>query len=560
MNYQEIGSRIQEQRKHIRKVSQEKMADDLMMYQADISNLEKGKKGSGITDLEKLSHIAEYLGISLDSLIFGTKEKMKPYFKKKTQIVKSKLTKEQKISLAEVMGRNEKDIKADVYSAEEYSVCVIRQSLRRGDSILDLFDNENKPIIDLPLDRYQLYTFYGNDVVASVTVVQTTLLENTTPCYIDWLTNLIPQKCLDVTDVLRHLIPFVPLAQFEDDKKKKDEYYALCGIRREKLLALGTDNPVLYIESAYVKNDCRQNGILTLNMDVLRKMFKDAIIWLNMEPSLDDELKGDGHITPRHSTMDITQITLNNLIAEKLGFTVDPDLWGIDVKDEETGNEDRIQVRKCAYIIPSIYEEILKDDDGLVEKGRLLQKLKQDKDRENVKDEKELKLEVREDGATMDISGFEFVTLQNNIDFENMRIANIRYYIHSSPANHGVGMCVDDGVATEMVLEDEKTKKKYFCTLTSFDCDHELFITDKPIKDTYFAIYDSEDDWEKMEEISDKSLAFYPHEPEGEVNLEGTMIKPVFDLLYSLEKLDTHHTDKIIERIKGKSLKDALRK
>ena len=47
MNYLEIGKqigkRIQEQRKYIKRVSQEKMADDLFMYQADISNLEKGK-------------------------------------------------------------------------------------------------------------------------------------------------------------------------------------------------------------------------------------------------------------------------------------------------------------------------------------------------------------------------------------------------------------------------------------------------------------------------------------------------------------------------------------
>ncbi len=117
MNNQEIGRRIREQRKYIKRVSQEKMADDLLMYQADISNMEKGKKGSGIADLDKLNLIADYLGISLDFLIFGTKEKMTPYFKKKTTIEEGTLSKEMKMELARLTGRNEKDIKAKVYQA-----------------------------------------------------------------------------------------------------------------------------------------------------------------------------------------------------------------------------------------------------------------------------------------------------------------------------------------------------------------------------------------------------------------------------------------------------------
>ena len=48
-----IGKRIQEERKYLRRISQEKMAEDLGMYQADISNMEKANSGSGITDLVK---------------------------------------------------------------------------------------------------------------------------------------------------------------------------------------------------------------------------------------------------------------------------------------------------------------------------------------------------------------------------------------------------------------------------------------------------------------------------------------------------------------------------
>lgn len=57
VDYEKIGRRILEERKYLRRISQEKMAEDLGMYQADISNLEKAKNGSGITDLSKLDSV-----------------------------------------------------------------------------------------------------------------------------------------------------------------------------------------------------------------------------------------------------------------------------------------------------------------------------------------------------------------------------------------------------------------------------------------------------------------------------------------------------------------------
>ncbi len=61
IDYEKIGRRIFEERKYILHISQEKMAEDLGMYQADISNLEHASKSSGIQDLRKLENIADYL-------------------------------------------------------------------------------------------------------------------------------------------------------------------------------------------------------------------------------------------------------------------------------------------------------------------------------------------------------------------------------------------------------------------------------------------------------------------------------------------------------------------
>lgn len=71
LDYDVIASRIREHRKYIRKISQRKMAEDLNMYQPDLSDLENNKPGCGIKDLAKLELIASYLNISLSYLLFG---------------------------------------------------------------------------------------------------------------------------------------------------------------------------------------------------------------------------------------------------------------------------------------------------------------------------------------------------------------------------------------------------------------------------------------------------------------------------------------------------------
>lgn len=70
---EEIGKRIKMLRKQ-KHVSQEKMAEDLFMYQADVSNLEHGKSGSGIDSLQKLNLIADYFDVPFIWLLTGADE------------------------------------------------------------------------------------------------------------------------------------------------------------------------------------------------------------------------------------------------------------------------------------------------------------------------------------------------------------------------------------------------------------------------------------------------------------------------------------------------------
>lgn len=71
LDYDMIASRIREQRKFVKKISQAKMAEDLGMYQPDLSDIENNKPGCGIHDLAKLEVIADYLRVPLRYLLFG---------------------------------------------------------------------------------------------------------------------------------------------------------------------------------------------------------------------------------------------------------------------------------------------------------------------------------------------------------------------------------------------------------------------------------------------------------------------------------------------------------
>ena len=74
LDYDMIAFRIREQRKNNKKVSQKRMAEELGMYQPDLSNMENNKPGCGIQDLAKLEVIADYLCVPLKYLLFGEEE------------------------------------------------------------------------------------------------------------------------------------------------------------------------------------------------------------------------------------------------------------------------------------------------------------------------------------------------------------------------------------------------------------------------------------------------------------------------------------------------------
>lgn len=377
IDYTKIGRRLYEQRKYIRKLSQEKMALELNMYQADISNLENAKDGSGISDLYKLDILADYFGISLEMLLFGKGNKMMDRYmgnKMKLKRTKKRLSKKHKTILAKLTGYPEDIIDPLEYECGEYHVYIIFGGFfsRNGANI-----NDSNGPVEL-LRKMQIFVFYFDEVICAAVAEETTVMHHVIEPIQKELREIIQDDFLRVTDVWRMLNPYWALYEYSAEEKKEEYMYKMFQ-RMDELRAIG-DTKVVYVESIYVLEDYRRLGIFRMCIDVIKDTLGDSIIWLNMEPTAGAELKGPCGYTPNYTVSEIGQINMNASIAERLGFKVDPAPWKrwAEVIDEDGEvSTEIVSIRKCAYYLPKRVRELLKNDGDLVAVGRAQQKIKE---------------------------------------------------------------------------------------------------------------------------------------------------------------------------------------
>ena len=179
IDFDKIGKRIYEQRKYFRKLSQERMAEELGMYQADISNMEKAKKGSGITDLSKLDMIAEYLEIPLETLLFGREDKtMLKYHGSKMKLKKSrkKLTKGHRNALIQLTGLKEEQVTPVAYECGPYMLYTMLENQHMlGTNTGFGDDGEMVPFV---LPKMHTYIFLGTEVIGVMVTAVTHMMQH----------------------------------------------------------------------------------------------------------------------------------------------------------------------------------------------------------------------------------------------------------------------------------------------------------------------------------------------------------------------------------------------
>lgn len=387
IDYEKVGKRIAEERKFIRHVSQEKMAEDLGMYQADISNLEHARKGSGITDLSKLQMIADYLGIPLEALLFGSStdphlvkydSSMEIDAKAGPDSVKNNVHKKVLSVLTDPSA-----IKSCArYTCGPYTTYALIETQMQVKG-----QDEDGNLVGPRLVRWHFYTFFNDTVVANLVAASAIVFQLVHFQEAEWLSTIIPPDILDPLDARRTLNPYIIFWMLEEDEKEKEKYLDLMTGRMTTLLQNAANTPVAFVESVYVSEDARQHGICRMLFDLLHRMNDgNIILWVNMEPTGGEELFSGYRYFPTYTEADISQITINAAIAEKLGLTVDPDLWhreeAVTDHDGKTHTE-TVGIRKCAYWLPQPIREIIKDDGDLVALGRAKQELYYEKHKDD---------------------------------------------------------------------------------------------------------------------------------------------------------------------------------
>lgn len=379
IDYEKIGRRIYEERKYIRHISQEKMAEDLGMYQADISNLEKAKKSSGITDLSKLQLIADYFSLPIENLLFGTSAEahMVNYEGGKMELRMLERNKQkiknaqQKKLLKKLMNTDPSKAVAFTFECGPYTTYVFIEKLTEYQGV----DDEGN-MITKSLPRWHCYTFFNDMCIANMLADQALIFQLVNFNEAAWLHKMIQFDVLDTVDAQRTLNPYIILRQFADNEEDEKQNEDLM-VQRMNALRPVWEKSVFFVESIYVMEDCRQHGICRMLMDILHKA-GDPVIWVNMEPTSGAELNNEHGYFPSYTQTEVSQITLNAAIAEKLGITVDSDTWH---RQEEVVDPDgnthleTVLIRKCAYYIPKDVQEIIKDDGDLVAIGRAKQKV-----------------------------------------------------------------------------------------------------------------------------------------------------------------------------------------
>ena len=132
------------------------------------------------------------------------------------------------------------------------------------------------------LEKTHLYVIYQDEVIGCMTACVTTLMQHIFQPAFEKLKRFIMPDIFELNDTLHVLNPYMlmyhnAITAEEEEKYKEKMYYQMDELRKA-----GENRIIFYVENAYVRDDCRQKGILRMMIDVLKKA--ELVI-----PSLDEQ-------------------------------------------------------------------------------------------------------------------------------------------------------------------------------------------------------------------------------------------------------------------------------
>lgn len=315
MQHRIIAERIRFYRK-VRGWSQTQLAEQLLTTQCVVSNTENAKKGSWIDSLDKLSLVADALGVDLKTLIFGGGI-VNNY---KNVLMTSKTSCEvfgfDDLIISLQIGDDEIELQKafeeagvdDVYDDFEDMVTAFNLTAMVDGSIVGLINGVYVNACNMFEDPWgvfgeldSLYEIYSDECLALIDKV-------------------LPQESVD-GDYLSEKLDFS-----EDEVQK-----ILKEAESIKIADMVEDNEdfyleeyVVFLDDVIVNPDCRQKGILTKMLDVLEYWFGDytGCAYIYPVATVDDE-RGK-RVADDENNLD-ADLRRNRAIAEKFGWRVTDD-------------------------------------------------------------------------------------------------------------------------------------------------------------------------------------------------------------------------------------------
>ena len=306
---QAIAQRIRDGRRHRRRVTQEAFALELGINQSAVSDLENGKKGSGIYDLNRLKLLAQGLNMDLRYLVFGMGDDGLPRFTALNRfeaISTRRITKAHREHLERLSG--EIDWKKRLISAMEFSTYRMY-----------VLENESETSFQ---ERLCVVIFDDRIVAtAKAKAFRVEALNEVRQLFED-------ESVYELIE--RRMNPFESLLTTAD--VETIERYTLEAEERHEALSVVDDEEVVVIEALFVEAKLREHGLSRLMINGLADSEMTSV-WLSLKPvtELIETIEG----VPRHSPANLGQMTLNASIAERLGLTIESMREPVEVNSKE---------------------------------------------------------------------------------------------------------------------------------------------------------------------------------------------------------------------------------
>ena len=306
---QAIAQRIRDGRRHRRRVTQEAFALELGINQSAVSDLENGKKGSGIYDLNRLKLLAQGLNMDLRYLVFGMGDDGLPRFTALNRfeaISTRRITKAHREHLERLSG--EIDWKKRLISAMEFSTYRMY-----------VLENESETSFQ---ERLCVVIFDDRIVAtAKAKAFRVEALNEVRRLFED-------ESVYELIE--RRMNPFESLLTTAD--VETIERYTLEAEERHEALSVVDDEEVVVIEALFVEAKLREHGLSRLMINGLADSEMTSV-WLSLKPvtELIETIEG----VPRHSPANLGQMTLNASIAERLGLTIESMREPVEVNSKE---------------------------------------------------------------------------------------------------------------------------------------------------------------------------------------------------------------------------------